>query len=156
MLRGMGFSNKTAIFLASGKIYRAEKNMAPLLEMFPLLQTKGTLASEEELAPFKVGIIGLAKFSCSVFLYVHCSEVMHYYQNFSSRMAAIDYSVCAQSEAFVTTQGGNFPHFLTGHRRYLYGGHSKTIKPDKRRLAVLFDNPRIGYDGTLCPYVILL
>ncbi|CAM0149635.1 unnamed protein product [Urochloa decumbens] len=118
MLRGMGFSNKTAIFLASGKIYRAEKNMAPLLQMFPLLQTKETLASEEELVPF---------------------------MNFSSRMAAIDYSVCAQSEVFVTTQGGNFPHFLMGHRRYLYGGHSKTIKPDKRRLAVLFDNPRIGW-----------
>ena len=60
-------------------------------------------------------------------------------------MAAIDYSVCAYSEVFVTTQGGNFPHFLMGHRRYLYGGHSKTIKPDKRRLAILFDNPRIGY-----------
>ncbi|KAL5664728.1 hypothetical protein ACJX0J_024836, partial [Zea mays] len=117
MLRGMGFSNKTAIFLASGKIYKAEKNMASLLEMFPLLQTKETLASEEELAPFK---------------------------NFSSRMAVVDYSICAQSEVFVTTQGGNFPHFLMGHRRYLYGGHSKTIKPDKRRLAVLFNNPRIG------------
>eukprot|EP00267_Zea_mays_P023809 XP_008649711.1 protein ESMERALDA 1 isoform X1 [Zea mays] len=121
MLRGMGFSNKTAIFLASGKIYKAEKNMASLLEMFPLLQTKETLASEEELAPFK------------------------YCQNFSSRMAAVDYSICAQSEVFVTTQGGNFPHFLMGHRRYLYGGHSKTIKPDKRRLAVLLDNPRIGW-----------
>lgn len=72
-------------------------------------------------------------------------------QNFSSRMAAVDYSICAQSEVFVTTQGGNFPHFLMGHRRYLYGGHSKTIKPDKRRLAVLFNNPRIGYDNTTCP-----
>jgi len=60
-------------------------------------------------------------------------------------MAAIDYSVCVHSEVFVTTQGGNFPHFLIGHRRYLYGGHAKTIKPDKRRLAVLFDSPRIGY-----------
>ncbi|AQK86460.1 O-fucosyltransferase family protein [Zea mays] len=60
-------------------------------------------------------------------------------------MAAVDYSICAQSEVFVTTQGGNFPHFLMGHRRYLYGGHSKTIKPDKRRLAVLLDNPRIGW-----------
>jgi hypothetical protein len=28
--------------------------MAPLLEMFPLLQTKETLASDEELSPFKV------------------------------------------------------------------------------------------------------
>ncbi|KAK8454023.1 hypothetical protein SEVIR_5G382100v4 [Setaria viridis] len=118
MLRGMGFSNNTAIYLASGRIYKAEKNMAPLLEMFPLLQTKETLASDEELSPFK---------------------------NFSSRMAAIDYSVCVHSEVFVTTQGGNFPHFLIGHRRYLYGGHAKTIKPDKRRLAILFDSPRIGW-----------
>jgi hypothetical protein len=54
MLRGMGFNNKTATFLASGKIYRSDKTMAPLLEMFPLLQTKETLASDEELAPFKV------------------------------------------------------------------------------------------------------
>jgi len=54
MLRGMGFSNNTAIYLASGRIYKAEKNMSPLLEMFPLLQTKETLALDEELAPFKV------------------------------------------------------------------------------------------------------
>ena len=148
MLRGMGFSNKTAIFLASGKIYKAEKNMASLLEMFPLLQTKETLASEEELAPFKVGTAGIF---CSVLPYVDCSEMTQYCQNFSSRMATVDYSICAQSEVFVTTQGGNFPHFLMGHRRYLYGGHSKTIKPDKRRLAVLFNNPRIGYDNTTCP-----
>ncbi|XP_010274715.1 PREDICTED: uncharacterized protein At1g04910-like [Nelumbo nucifera] len=118
MLRGMGFDNSTSIYLASGKIYKAEKTMAPLLEMFPLLQTKDTLASMEELAPFK---------------------------NFSSRMAAIDYTVCLHSEVFVTTQGGNFPHFLMGHRRYLYGGHSKTIRPDKRKLALLFDNPNIGW-----------
>ena len=54
MLRGMGFSKNTSIFLASGKIYNAEKNMAPLLEMFPNLQTKETLASKAELAPFMV------------------------------------------------------------------------------------------------------
>lgn len=60
-------------------------------------------------------------------------------------MAAIDYTVCLHSEVFVTTQGGNFPHFLMGHRRYMYGGHSKTIRPDKRKLAILFDNPNIGY-----------
>ncbi|XP_021896150.1 uncharacterized protein At1g04910 isoform X1 [Carica papaya] len=118
MLRGMGFDERTYIYLASGKIYNAEKTMAPLLEMFPNLQTKETLASDEELAPFK---------------------------NFSSRMAAIDYTVCLHSEVFVTTQGGNFPHFLMGHRRYLYGGHSKTIRPDKRKLALLFDNPNVGW-----------
>lgn len=118
MLRGMGFTKNTSIFLASGIIYNAEKTMAPLLQMFPNLHTKETLASEEELSTFR---------------------------NYSSRMAAIDYTVCLRSEVFVTTQGGNFPHFLLGHRRYLYGGHSKTIKPDKRKLALLFDNPNIGW-----------
>ncbi|KAF3677078.1 putative multiple C2 and transmembrane domain-containing protein 1-like [Capsicum annuum] len=118
MLRGMGFGKSTSIYLASGKIYDSERHMKSLLEMFPLLQTKEMLASPEELAPF---------------------------QNYSSRMAAIDYTVCLHSEVFVTTQGGNFPHFLLGHRRFLYGGHSKTIRPDKRKLALLFDNTNIGW-----------
>lgn len=54
MLRGMGFGKSTSVYLASGKIYNSEKYMVPLLEMFPLLQTKETLASAEELAPFEV------------------------------------------------------------------------------------------------------
>jgi hypothetical protein len=53
--------------------------------------------------------------------------------NFSSRMAAINYSVCGQSEVFVMTKGGNLPHFLLSHMRYFYGGHSKTIKADKKK-----------------------
>lgn len=148
MLRGMGFDKNTYIFLASGKIYNAEKTMAPLLEMFPNLQTKEMLASEEELAPFKVWMVsGLLKISSMFWgLILRCYlDLCHFFQNFSSRMAAVDYTVCLHSEVFVTTQGGNFPHFLMGHRRYLYGGHSKTIRPDKRKLALLFDNPNIGY-----------
>lgn len=54
MLRGMGFNKNTHIYLASGKIYNAERTMAPLLEMFPNLLTKEMLASDEELAPFRV------------------------------------------------------------------------------------------------------
>nr|XP_025876850.1 O-fucosyltransferase 9 isoform X3 [Oryza sativa Japonica Group] len=116
MLQGMGFGNTTSLYVASGKIYNAEKYMTPLRQLFPLLQTKDTLASPEELAQFK---------------------------GHSSRLAALDYTVCLQSEEFVTTQGSNFPHFLMGHRRYLYGGNAKTIKPDKRKLVALFDNPNI-------------
>lgn len=116
MLRGMGFENNTSLYVAAGKIYKAEKYMTPLKQMFPRLESKDTLASTEELAPF---------------------------EGHSSRLAALDYTVCLYSEAFVTTQGGNFPHFLVGHRRYLYEGHAKTIKPDKRKLALLFDSPDI-------------
>ncbi|OMO61035.1 GDP-fucose protein O-fucosyltransferase [Corchorus capsularis] len=119
MLRGMGFDNNTSVYVAAGNIYKAEKYMARLKQMFPRLETKDTLATPEELAPFK---------------------------GHSSRLAALDYTVCLHSEVFVTTQGGNFPHFLMGHRRYLYGGHAKTIKPDKRKLALLFDNPYIRWE----------
>ncbi|XP_047267838.1 O-fucosyltransferase 11 isoform X4 [Capsicum annuum] len=113
MLRGMGFAKDTPIYLASGKIYQADRYLAPLRKMFPLLQTKETLATKDELAPF---------------------------EGYSSRLAAVDYLVCLFSEVFVTTQGGNFPHFLIGHRRYLYNGHAKTIKPDKIKLVTLLQN----------------
>ncbi|XP_055835693.1 O-fucosyltransferase 10-like [Solanum dulcamara] len=113
MLRGMGFAKDTPIYLASGKIYQADRYLAPLRKMFPLLQTKDTLATKDELAPF---------------------------EGYSSRLAAVDYLVCLFSEVFVTTQGGNFPHFLIGHRRYLFNGHAKTIKPDKIKLVTLLQN----------------
>lgn len=119
VLRGMGFQNDTPIYVASGKIYNADKNMAPLHQMFPFIYSKETFLSEEEIKPFK---------------------------DFSSRLAALDYTVCLKSEVFVTTQGGNFPQFLIGHRRYLHNGHSKTIKPDKRKLAVLLDTPDTSWD----------
>ncbi|XP_059630921.1 O-fucosyltransferase 9 [Cornus florida] len=120
MLRGMGFDNNTSVYVAAGKIYKAEKYIAPLKQIFPRLETKDTLASPEELALF---------------------------MGHSSRLAALDYTVCLHSEVFVTTQGGNFPHFLMGHRRYFYGGHAKTIKPDKRKLALLFDSPKIRWEN---------
>ncbi|KAJ7526597.1 hypothetical protein O6H91_16G014000 [Diphasiastrum complanatum] len=119
MLRGMGFQNSTPIYIAAGKLYKEDKYMLPLRQMFPHLQTKETLLSEEELAPFK---------------------------RYSSRLAALDYTVCLNSEVFVTTQGGNFPHFLAGHRRFLNKGHAKTIRPDKRKLALLLDNPTIRWE----------
>ncbi|GAB2223597.1 hypothetical protein Droror1_Dr00017738 [Drosera rotundifolia] len=54
------------------------------------------------------------------------------------------------SEVFVTTQGGNFPHFLMDHRRYLNRGHAKTIMPDKKKLALIFDDPDTGRFGFEC------
>ncbi|XP_073059759.1 O-fucosyltransferase 10-like [Primulina eburnea] len=120
MLRGMGFSNETPIYLASGKIYNAERNLEPLRKMFPLLQTKESLVTADELNAF---------------------------QGFSSRLAALDYMVCLSSEVFVTTHGGNFPHFLMGHRRFLYNGHAKTITPDKTKLVAIVQNTSISWDS---------
>lgn len=54
MLRGMGFDNTTVVYVAAGTIYKADKFMAPLRKLFPLLETKDTLATAEELAPFQV------------------------------------------------------------------------------------------------------
>lgn len=54
ILRGMGFDNTTSVYVASGKIYKEDKYMAPLRQLFPRLETKYTLASTEELAPFEV------------------------------------------------------------------------------------------------------
>ncbi|XP_060198111.1 O-fucosyltransferase 10-like isoform X2 [Lycium barbarum] len=123
MLRGMGFAKDTPIYLASGKIYQADRYLAPLRKMFPLLQTKETLATKDELAPF---------------------------EGYSSRLAAVDYLVCLFSEVFVTTQGGNFPHFLIGHRRYLFNGHAKSIKPDKIKLVNLLQNTSIRIKWAQC------
>ncbi|XP_042481023.1 O-fucosyltransferase 9-like isoform X2 [Macadamia integrifolia] len=53
MLRGMGFDNNTPMYVAAGKIYKAEDYMAPLRQMFPHLETKDTLASLDELTPFQ-------------------------------------------------------------------------------------------------------
>lgn len=58
MLRGMGFENNTSLYVAAGKIYKAEKYMTPLKQMFPRLESKDTLASTEELAPFEVRLCG--------------------------------------------------------------------------------------------------
>lgn len=54
MLRGMGFDNSTSLYVAAGKIYKVDKHMAPLKQMFPGLQTKDSLASTGELSPFMV------------------------------------------------------------------------------------------------------
>lgn len=66
-------------------------------------------------------------------------------------MAALDYIVCLLSEVFVTTHGGNFPHFLMGQRRFLYGGHAKTIIPDKHKLVVLLEDRNIRYSAPFYP-----
>lgn len=88
MLRGMGFDNNTSIYVAAGKIYKAEKYMAPLKQIFPRLQTKETLASPEELAPFMVYL----KY---VYIYIHMWFV--HIPNSSSSSSSSNYELTLEN-----------------------------------------------------------
>lgn len=89
MLRALGFGNDVHIYIASGEIYGGEETLAPLKAFFPNFYTKETLASKEELAPFS---------------------------SFSSRMAALDFIVCDESDVFVSNNNGNMARMLAGRR----------------------------------------
>ncbi|KAK4365186.1 hypothetical protein RND71_016544 [Anisodus tanguticus] len=108
MLRALGFKNDTYLYVASGEIYGGEKTLQPLRELFPNFYTKEMLAGEE-LQPFLP---------------------------YSSRLAAIDYIVCDESDVFVTNNNGNMAKILAGRRRYM--GHKRTIRPNAKRLSALF------------------
>ncbi|KAF8380517.1 hypothetical protein HHK36_028004 [Tetracentron sinense] len=108
MLRALGFENDTYLYVASGEIYGGEETLQPLRKLFPNFYTKEMLANEE-LKPFL---------------------------SFSSRLAAIDYIVCDESDVFVTNNNGNMAKILAGRRRYM--GHKRTIRPNAKKLSSLF------------------
>ncbi|XP_011034893.1 PREDICTED: uncharacterized protein At1g04910-like [Populus euphratica] len=111
MLRALGYSSDIHIYVASGEVYGGEETLAPLKALFPNFYTKETLASKEELEPFS---------------------------SFSSRMAALDFIVCDESDVFVANNNGNMARILAGRRRYF--GHKPTIRPNAKKLYRLFLN----------------
>ncbi|XP_059314471.1 O-fucosyltransferase 6-like [Lycium ferocissimum] len=111
MLRALGFGNDVHIYVASGEIYGGEETLAPLKALFPNFYSKETIASKEELAPFS---------------------------SFSSRMAALDFIVCDESDVFVSNNNGNMARILAGRRRYF--DHKPTIRPNAKKLYKSFLN----------------
>uniref|UniRef100_A0A0A9CK05 O-fucosyltransferase family protein n=1 Tax=Arundo donax TaxID=35708 RepID=A0A0A9CK05_ARUDO len=111
MLGALGFGSGVHIYVASGDVYGGEETLAPLKALFPNFHSKETLSSKEELEPLLP---------------------------FSSRMAALDFIVCDQSNVFVTNNNGNMARMLAGRRRYF--GHRRTIRPNTRKLSSLFLN----------------
>lgn len=89
MLRALGFGKDVHIYVASGEVYGGEETLAPLKALFPNFHSKETLASQEELAQFS---------------------------SYSSRMAALDFIVCDQSDVFVANNNGNMAKILAGKR----------------------------------------
>ncbi|XVF52610.1 hypothetical protein PTKIN_Ptkin05aG0031900 [Pterospermum kingtungense] len=117
MLRALGFANDTYLYVASGDIYGGEETLRPLRELFPNFYTKEMLANDE-LKPFL---------------------------RFSSRLAAIDYIVCDESDVFVTNNNGNMARILAGRRRYM--GHKRTIRPNAKRLStLLMDRDKMDWE----------
>ncbi|XP_057503083.1 O-fucosyltransferase 16-like [Actinidia eriantha] len=111
MLRALGYGKDVHIYVASGEVYGGEETLAPLKALFPNFYSKDTLASKEELEPFSA---------------------------FSSRMAALDFIVCDESDVFVTNNNGNMARILAGRRRY--HGHKPTIRPNAKKLYRFFLN----------------
>ncbi|KAL5845461.1 hypothetical protein ACOSQ4_011419 [Xanthoceras sorbifolium] len=111
MLRALGYGSDVHIYVASGEVYRGEETLAPLKALFPNFSSKETIATKEELEPFS---------------------------SFSSRMAALDFIVCDESDVFVTNNNGNMARILAGRRKYF--GHKPTIRPNAKKLYRLFLN----------------
>ncbi|KAL2346187.1 hypothetical protein Fmac_000187 [Flemingia macrophylla] len=111
MLRALGYGSDVHIYVASGEVYGGERTLAPLKALFPNFHSKETITTKEELEPFS---------------------------SFSSRMAALDFIVCDESDVFVTNNNGNMAKILAGRRRYF--GHKPTIRPNAKKLYRLFLN----------------
>lgn len=89
MLRALGFAEDVHLYVASGEIYGGEETLAPLKALFPNFHTKESISSKEELAQFS---------------------------SYSSRLAALDFFVCDESDVFVANNNGNMAKILAGRR----------------------------------------
>ncbi|CAO2161217.1 unnamed protein product [Urochloa humidicola] len=110
VLKALGFTKDTLIYIASGEIYGGERRLAALKAAYPKLVRKEKILSPDELRPF---------------------------QNHSTQMAALDYMVSLASDIFIPSYDGNMARVVEGHRRYM--GFCKTIVLDRKKLVELLD-----------------
>ncbi|NP_001150199.1 O-fucosyltransferase 31 [Zea mays] len=110
LLVALGFDNRTRLYLASHKVYGGEARISSLRKLFPLMEDKRSLASEDELA----NVEGKA-----------------------SVLAALDYYISMHSDIFISASPGNMHNALVAHRSY---ENLKTIRPNMALLGRTFAN----------------